>query len=68
MTPRPEFAGHNNSELHAHPGVENPIPVDFAKNLHRGSYAWITHRGLCSCGGHSTPPGRRRSQGCLAML
>src|SRR4051812_32854583 len=31
----PEFAGHNNSELHAYIGVPqgNPIPADFAKTL-----------------------------------
>ena len=41
----PEFAGHNNSELHAYPGVpkENPIPVDFAKQLRHGYYACISY-------------------------
>ena len=41
----PEFAGHNNSELHAYPGVpkENPIPADFAKTLRHGYYACISY-------------------------
>jgi iduronate 2-sulfatase len=41
----PEFAGHNNSELHNYPGVpkENPIPVDFAKTLRHGYYACISY-------------------------
>lgn len=41
----PEFAGHNNSELHAYPGVpkENPIPADFAKTLRQGYYACISY-------------------------
>ena len=41
----PEFAGHNNSELHNYPGVpkENPIPVDFAKQLRHGYYACISY-------------------------
>lgn len=41
----PEFAGHNNSELHAYPGVpkENPIPADFAKQLRHGYYACISY-------------------------
>lgn len=40
----PEFAGHNNSELHAYIGVpkENPIPADFAKQLRHGYYAAIS--------------------------
>ena len=41
----PEFAGHNNSELHNYPGVpkENPIPADFAKQLRHGYYACISY-------------------------
>ena len=41
----PEFAGHNNSELHAYPGVpkENPIPAEFAKTLRHGYYACISY-------------------------
>jgi arylsulfatase A-like enzyme len=41
----PEFAGHNNSELHNYPGVpkENPIPADFAKKLRHGYYACISY-------------------------
>jgi arylsulfatase A-like enzyme len=41
----PEFAGHNNSELHAYPGVPkgNPIPADFAKKLRHGYYACISY-------------------------
>ncbi len=41
----PEFAGHNNSELHNYPGVpkENPIPADFAKSLRHGYYACISY-------------------------
>ena len=41
----PEFAGHNNSELHNYIGVpkENPIPVDFARTLRHGYYAAITY-------------------------
>ncbi len=41
----PEFAGHNNSELHAYLGVpkENPIPADFAKTLRHGYYACISY-------------------------
>jgi iduronate 2-sulfatase len=41
----PEFAGHNNSELHNYPGVpkENPIPADFAKTLRHGYYACISY-------------------------
>ena len=41
----PEFAGHNNSELHAYAGVptENPIPEDFAKKLRHGYYACISY-------------------------
>ena len=40
----PEFAGHNNSELHNYIGVpkENPIPADFAKTLRHGYYAAIS--------------------------
>lgn len=40
----PEFAGHNNSELHNYVGVpkENPIPADFAKTLRHGYYAAIS--------------------------
>jgi arylsulfatase A-like enzyme len=40
----PEFAGHNNSELHNYVGVpkENPIPADFAKQLRHGYYAAIS--------------------------
>ncbi|MEI6235849.1 MAG: sulfatase [Planctomycetota bacterium] len=41
----PEFAGHNNSELHNYQGVpkENPIPADFAKQLRHGYYACISY-------------------------
>jgi iduronate 2-sulfatase len=41
----PEFAGHNNSELHNYLGVpkENPIPADFAKTLRHGYYACISY-------------------------
>ncbi len=41
----PEFAGHNNSELHGYPGVpkENPIPDDFARQLRHGYYACISY-------------------------
>ncbi len=41
----PEFAGHNNSELHNYPGVpkENPIPADFARTLRHGYYACISY-------------------------
>ena len=41
----PEFAGHNNGELHNYPGVpkENPIPADFAKQLRHGYYACISY-------------------------
>ena len=41
----PEFAGHNNSELHNYLGVpkENPIPADFAKQLRHGYYACISY-------------------------
>ncbi len=44
-TGAPEFAGHNNSELHNYPGVpkENPIPADFAKTLRHGYYACISY-------------------------
>ena len=40
----PEFAGHNNSELHNYPGVPkgNPIPADFAKQLRHGYYAAVS--------------------------
>ena len=42
----PEFAGHNNSELHNYPGVPkgNPIPADFAKQLRHGYYAAISFK------------------------
>jgi arylsulfatase A-like enzyme len=41
----PEFAGHNNSELHNYQGVpkENPIPAGFAKQLRHGYYACISY-------------------------
>jgi len=41
----PEFAGHNNGELHNYPGVpkENPIPADFAKSLRHGYYACVSY-------------------------
>jgi iduronate 2-sulfatase len=41
----PEFAGHDNGELHSYPGVpkENPIPADYAKNLRHGYYACISY-------------------------
>lgn len=41
----PEFAGHNNSELHNYQGVpkENPIPAEFAKSLRHGYYACISY-------------------------
>ena len=41
----PEFAGHNNSELHNYQGVPagNPIPADFAKTLRHGYYAAISY-------------------------
>ncbi len=41
----PEFAGHQNSELHNYGGVpkENPIPADFAKTLRHGYYAAISY-------------------------
>ncbi|MGB8167454.1 MAG: sulfatase-like hydrolase/transferase [Chthoniobacteraceae bacterium] len=41
----PEFAGHQNGELHNYPGVpkENPIPADFAKTLRHGYYACISY-------------------------
>ena len=44
-TGAPEFAGHNNSELHNYQGVpkENPIPADFAKTLRHGYYACISY-------------------------
>lgn len=44
-TGAPDFAGHNNSELHNYPGVpkENPIPADFAKTLRHGYYACISY-------------------------
>ncbi len=40
----PAFAGHDNGELHAYPGVPkgNPIPADFAKQLRHGYYAAIS--------------------------
>ncbi len=41
----PEFAGHNNGELHSYancpPG--NPIPADFAKTLRHGYYACVSY-------------------------
>ncbi len=41
----PEFAGHNNSELHNYPGVPKgePIPADFACTLRHGYYACISY-------------------------
>ena len=41
----PEFAGHNNSELHNYPGVPKgePIPADFARTLRHGYYACISY-------------------------
>jgi iduronate 2-sulfatase len=41
----PEFAGHNNSELHSYPGVpkENPIPAEYAKTLRHGYYACVSY-------------------------
>ena len=41
----PEFAGHNNSELHNYQGVPqgNPIPADFAKTLRHGYYACVSY-------------------------
>ena len=41
----PEFAGHNNSELHSYADVpsENPIPATFAKTLRHGYYACISY-------------------------
>ncbi len=41
----PEFAGHNNSELHNYPGVPKgePIPAEFAKTLRHGYYACISY-------------------------
>ncbi len=41
----PEFAGHNNSELHNYPGVPQgePIPADFARTLRHGYYACISY-------------------------
>jgi iduronate 2-sulfatase len=41
----PGFAGHDNGELHAYPGVPagNPIPLDFAKKLRHGYYAAISY-------------------------
>ena len=41
----PDFAGHNNGELHNYPGVpeENPIPEDFARQLRHGYYACISY-------------------------
>lgn len=41
----PEFAGHNNGELHNYPGVpkEEPIPAEFAKTLRHGYYACISY-------------------------
>ena len=41
----PEFAGHDNGELHAYVGVPkgNPLPADFAKKLRHGYYACISY-------------------------
>jgi arylsulfatase A-like enzyme len=41
----PEFAGHNNSELHNYPGVPEgePIPADFARTLRHGYYACVSY-------------------------
>lgn len=41
----PGFAGHDNGELHAYPGVPagNPIPLDFAQKLRHGYYAAISY-------------------------
>lgn len=41
----PQFAGHDNSELHAYLGVPkgNPIPAEFAKTLRHGYYACISY-------------------------
>jgi arylsulfatase A-like enzyme len=40
----PEFAGHENGELHNYPGVPkgNPLPADFAKTLRHGYYAAVS--------------------------
>jgi iduronate 2-sulfatase len=41
----PEFAGHDNGELHSYANVPkgNPIPADFAKTLRHGYYACISY-------------------------
>ena len=41
----PEFAGHNNGELHSYVDVPkgNPIPADYAKKLRHGYYACISY-------------------------
>jgi iduronate 2-sulfatase len=41
----PEFAGHQNSELHNYVGCPagNPLPVDYAKQLRHGYYACISY-------------------------
>ncbi len=41
----PEFAGHDNGELHAYSNVPkgNPIPEDFARTLRHGYYACISY-------------------------
>lgn len=41
----PEFAGHDNGELHAYPGVPkgNPLPDAFAKQLRHGYYACVSY-------------------------
>ncbi len=44
-TGSPQFAGHNNGELHAYPGVPkgNPIPSEFARTLRHGYYSCISY-------------------------
>lgn len=41
----PSFAGHTNGELHNYPGVpkEDPIPVEYAKQLRHGYYACVSY-------------------------
>ena len=41
----PEYAGHQNGELHGYLGVpqENPIPADFARTLRHGYYACVSY-------------------------
>lgn len=41
----PEFAGHNNGELHSYSNVpkKNPVPADFAKTLRHGYYACVSY-------------------------